>query len=99
MSDKELTELLKADPQAGLTAVIKKYTPFVWTIATGKLSGVCPKEDIEETVSDVFAAFYNNGRKNGFEFLSVKAYLTVLAKRRFINLFHSRTRREEPLSI
>jgi RNA polymerase sigma-70 factor (ECF subfamily) len=99
MSDKELTDLLKSNPHKGLEAVIKQYTPYLWTIAKGKLGDICSKEDMEEAVSDVFMLFFKSGKECDFEFKSLRAYISVIAKRHFINMFNARVRKGENLPL
>ena len=99
MSDEELLQLLKADSEKGLRAVIDKYGGYVYRIAYSKLGSVCQREDIEEAVSDIFAAFYDYARGRGFELQSVQAYLAVIAKRRSINLYKKAIKRADVISF
>ncbi|WP_024857061.1 RNA polymerase sigma factor [Ruminococcus albus] len=87
MTDKELIEKLKSSPQAGLAAVVDRYTAYVMKIARTKLNGICSSEDIEEAVSDIFFKFYQTGQSNGFDIRSVRAYLSVIAGRHCTDVF------------
>ncbi len=91
MNDNELLELLSRDPQKGLEAAVEQYSAYVMKIAYVKLSEVCTKEDMEEAVSDIFLMFYNAVKDNA-DIRSVRAYLSVIARRHCINLFHKHSR-------
>ena len=95
MNDKELTELLKCDPQKGFEAVIRQYTPYVMKIARTRLAGVCTNEDAEEAVSDIFFKFYTAGKERGFDITSVKALLVVIAQRHCTDVFRRLSREVE----
>lgn len=95
MNDNELLALLRNEPERGLAQTVKQYSAFVYKIASAKLYDVCTKEDIEEAVSDIFFLFFTNGNKNDFEMRSVRAMLSVIAKRHCINIFHKQSRSSE----
>ena len=98
MNDNELLILLRSDPERGLAQTVALYSAYVYKIAHAKLSDVCTKEDIEETVSDIFLIFYNIGKKDNFEMRSVKAMLSVIAKRHCIDIFRSQSKHEQMTS-
>ena len=50
MTDRELLELLRKDPDNGLKSVVLQYSAYVMKIAYIKLYSVCTAEDIEEAV-------------------------------------------------
>ncbi|MCH5348227.1 MAG: sigma-70 family RNA polymerase sigma factor [Oscillospiraceae bacterium] len=99
MSDKELIKLLKSSPEQGLAAVVLRYTGYVMKIARTKLDNICTPEDIEETVSDIFFCFYQQGQKCGFEIRSLRAYISLIAERRCIDVFRQHIRREDTVSL
>lgn len=99
MNDKELLRLLTDSPQEGLAAVIKKYSAYVYTIAYNKLSGVCPREDIEECVSDVFLKFYTSVTRQDMQLRSVSAYLSVITQRHCTDIFRRKTAGIECVSL
>ncbi len=99
MNDKELLRLLKADPERGLAQTVGQYGAYVYKIAFTRLGEVCSKEDIEEAVSDIFLAFFEEGRKRGFDVRSVGGFLTVIAKRHCIDVFRRESRREKSASL
>ena len=45
MNDNELLDLLKKEPQRGLSAVVRQYSAYVMKIAYVKLGEVCTNED------------------------------------------------------
>ena len=95
MNDNELLILLRSDPEQGLAQAVTLYSAYIYKIAYAKLSDICTKEDIEEIVSDIFMIFYNIGKKNSYEMRSVKAMLSVIAKRHCIDVFRSRRNNEQ----
>lgn len=99
MSDEEILALLRENPHRGLAETIDRYAAYVHKIAYGKLRDVCSREDIEETVSDIFVLFLQSGAKRGFEMQSLKAFLGVIAKRHCVNVFHRQCRRAEEIPL
>lgn len=86
-TDQEIMEMLFTNPEKGLSLLMKNYTGYVFTIVHGRLSGSCKPEDIEECVSDVFYEAYQNRRMIDLTKGSVKAYLSVLAKRNAVDVY------------
>ncbi len=89
MFDTALIKLIKNNPEKGLSALIDQYTPLVYTIVKNKISSVCSKEDIEETVSDVFITFYNQIDDVDLSKGSLSAYLMTIAKRKAVDKFRA----------
>lgn len=87
MFDSVLLELIKTDKNKGLLHLIDQYTPLVYTVVKSKISSVCTEEDIEETVSDVFNAFYNQSDSVDLSRGSIAAYLVVIAKRKAVDVY------------
>ena len=99
MNDKELLMLLKSDPERGLALTVGQYSAFVYKIAHAKLSDVCTREDIEEAVSDIFYILFTNVQSSNIEIQSVRAMLSVIAKRHCINVFHKHSRLPETVGF
>lgn len=99
MTDKELTDLLKSNPQNGLAAVVGQYSAYVYKIVSIKLNTVCTIEDMEEAVSDVFLLFYRSGKRCGFDMRSIKSYLAVIARRHCANLYNRRFTNSDDISF
>lgn len=87
MFDSALLAMIKADKNKGLSYLIDQYTPLVFTIIRNKLSSFCSEEDMEEVVSDVFIAFYNQTESVDLSKGSLAAYLSVIAKRKAVDRF------------
>ena len=99
MSDKELIALLARSPEEGLRQVIKRYSAYVYKIALSKLSSHCPKEDIEEAVSDIFLKFFYFAKGEGSSLRSVAAPLCVIAKRVCADILRAKARQQETLAL
>ncbi|MBR1750377.1 MAG: sigma-70 family RNA polymerase sigma factor [Ruminococcus sp.] len=99
MTDKELIELIKREPEQGLSELLDRYSGYVCTIAFSKLSGVCGKEDIEEAVSDIFMSFYEYVLKSEKELTAIAPFLAVIAKRQSINLYKKHISKAETVSF
>ena len=80
--ENKLLDLIKKDAEKGMSVLIEEYAGLVYTIVKNKLVAYCSKEDIEETVSDVFVAFYNN--INSFDITrgTISAYISTIARRK-----------------
>lgn len=91
MTDSELLSLLDTDAERGLAALISQYGGYVKTIVKSKLTEA-PAEDIEETVSDVFIAFWQWRRKHTGEAAHLRAVLAVIAKRTAVSRFLTLTK-------
>ena len=87
MFDSALIKMIKSDKNKGLSNLIDQYTPLVYTVVKNKISSVCSEEDIEETVSDVFMAFYNQINSVDLSKGSLAAYLMTIAKRKAVDVF------------
>ncbi|MCM1227151.1 MAG: sigma-70 family RNA polymerase sigma factor [Clostridium sp.] len=60
MKDKRLILKLKKNAAGALDSVINKYSAYVYTVAYNIMSVSFSREDIEETVSDVFIKLWKN---------------------------------------
>lgn len=97
LSDRELSELMAADPEKGLRAVIGQYTPYVMKIIRIRTGGACTPEDMEETAADVFMDFYRASLKG--EPGSVRALLAVIARRRCADMLGKAGRRRDEVPL
>lgn len=89
MFDNGILDLIKSNPEKGMSALMEQYTGLVYTIVKNKVSTVCTSEDIEETVSDVFVTFYKKVNDVDLSKGNLSAYLTTIAKRKAIDKFRS----------
>lgn len=85
MFDSGLLKRIKESPEKGMAELIDQFSPLVYTVVKNKISAVCSKEDIEETVSDVFITFYNRRESVDLTRGSLSAYLSTIAKRRAVD--------------
>ena len=92
MQDKELIELIKTNPNVGLDKLMKDYMGLICTIVREKLHSVCDEFEMESCASDVFVEFYNNIDKYTEEKGSIKSFICVIAKRRAIDIFRSKSK-------
>lgn len=79
MTDMELLALYARDEGEAVRETVHLYLPYVRAIVQDKLSAFS-REDIEETVSDIFIRFWRRAGKVDLSRGSVRAYLCVLAK-------------------
>ena len=93
MTDSELLRLYKTDPERAVRLTAEIYHGYVLKIVSGRLVGAS-REDIEETVCDVFIRFWQDAERIDLERGSVKAYISVLAQSIALNRYHSLARHE-----
>ncbi len=96
--DKDLLALLQNNPERGLDKLIQCYSGLVYTIVYSKLSS-SSTEDIEECVSDIIFDFYKNRDHIDLQKGSIKAYLSVIAKRKAIDHFRKKNSNVQNISI
>lgn len=72
------------EPEA-YEALIQKYGRLLWTVASGILSGVGSREDVEEVISDVFVELWQH--PEGFDpgKSSIKTFLCVKTRSRAVD--------------
>lgn len=86
--DDKIRMLLKEQPNKGLQMAMKQYGGLCWSIARNQLQDVGTREDVEDCVSDAFAALYEAREKLDGQKGTVKSYLAVIAKRKAIDCYH-----------
>ena len=89
MTDSKLIELLIADRNAGMTALIKQYSGFVFAIVRPTLADVCDSSEIEDCVYDVFMNFYSALHRYKPD-ASIKSYLGVIARNASLSILRNR---------
>lgn len=89
MSNEVLLRLLIEQPEQGITTLIEQYGGYVHTIVRNKLQDIAAKEDIDETVSDVFVMLWKWVKEHPQTDVKFRAMLAVMAKRHAINRFHA----------
>lgn len=91
MTDKDYRKLFDKSPQEAQNMLFEEYFNYVYTIVFNKLRSCASKEDIEECVSDVFADIFAYFAKNSEQNESIKGFISTVAIRKSINMFHSLT--------
>lgn len=86
MKDKLVHKLKKHDEKT-FEEIIKQYNPLVSAIIFNVSKGCLTKEDIEETVSDVFVTLWKNSDK--VQEGKLKSYICCIAKTRTLNKLES----------
>lgn len=84
MTDQELLQALNKNPEKGIRLVMQQYTGLCYYIVQQKLFHFS-SEEIEECVSDVFLAFYQQYQSIDLQKGSIKAFLSVLARRKAVD--------------
>ena len=84
-TDKDLLLLLQNNPERGLDKLINIYSGLIYTIVYSKLAN-SSTQDIEECVSDIIFELYKNRNYIDLQKGSIKAYISVIAKRRAMEL-------------
>ncbi len=87
MNDIKLAVRLKNKDQKAFEQVIEKYTPLVSTVIYNVSRGSLSKEDIEETVTDVFVTLWKNADHIIDD--KLKGYICRIAKTRALNKISS----------
>jgi len=89
MKDEKLLELLRSDPNAGMSKLISRYSGLVFTIVRGRLENVCDSYEIEDCVTDVFLHFMS-GIERFVPAASIKNYLAVIARNTALTYIRNR---------
>lgn len=97
--EKEIYLQLQYEPLKGLESLLKDYTGLVYTIVSGRLSSYFKKEDIEETVSDIFYEVYEKRDMIDLEKGTIKSYLALIAKRRAIDIYRKKIKESNEVSL
>ncbi len=82
MNDKLVHKLRKHDEKA-FEEIIDRYTHLVVAIINNVSKGGLTKEDVEETVADVFVTLWNNADK--VQDGKLKGYISCIARTRALN--------------
>ncbi|MCR5600816.1 MAG: sigma-70 family RNA polymerase sigma factor [Ruminococcus sp.] len=98
MTSRELTALMKSSPVNCHKALVKEYGRYVYAIVYNKLRGCGTSEDIEECVSDVFAALFMQCEYDLSSENDLKYLIGTIAKRKAIDYFRSLSARGSHIS-
>lgn len=78
MTEKELMNLLKKEPEEGMEQIVTQYTGLLWAVASRFLS---EPEDVKDCVNDTFAEFFYYQDHFDPEKGNLKGYLAAITKR------------------
>lgn len=71
--------------EEALEAAIREHAGYVYTVASG-IIGYGRREDIEECVSDVFVAFWQNRERYDCEKSGVRTYLCAITRHKALDI-------------
>ena len=86
MTEPELRSLLRKSKKDGHRAVFDQYSNYVYAVVYSKLRSCAKREDIDDTVSDIFAEIFQNldADREG----SLQGYIGTVAKRMAVKAFY-----------
>ena len=86
MTEPELRSLLRTSKKDGHRAVFDQYSNYVYAVVYSKLRNCAKREDIDDTVSDIFAEIFQNldADREG----SLQGYIGIVAKRMAVKAFY-----------
>ena len=87
ISDNEITEVFRRSENEGIRKLIDSYSNYIYTIITEKLSGLASENDKEECAADIIFETLKVCKAQNFEIESYKAVISVIAKRKAIDMF------------
>ncbi len=95
MTSRELAAMMKESPADCHRALVREYGRYVYAIVYNKLRGCGTKEDIEECVSDVFAALFMKCQFDLSSENDIKSLIGTIAQRKAIDCFRSLCAKEK----
>ncbi|MBP0962089.1 MAG: sigma-70 family RNA polymerase sigma factor [Oscillospiraceae bacterium] len=87
INDKEITEVFRTSENDGIRKLIDSYGNYIYVIVTEKLRGLASEDDKEECVADIIFETLKVCKAQNYEIESYKAIISVIAKRRAIDMF------------
>ena len=89
MTDEKLTDLIRTDPETGMSLVIRRFSGLVFSIVSGIMADVSDSSEIEDCVTDVFLRF--KASLDGFRpEASLKTYIGVIARNAALNCIRNK---------
>lgn len=86
MSDAELLDLLRKNPEKGLKALIAQYSGIVYAVMRRNLPDAFCAADAEACAAEIFSEFYFDLDKFDPSKGSIKAWLCVIARHNAVDL-------------
>lgn len=78
--EKKLLSRLKRREEKALNEAIDIYTPYLSTVLYNTVGSSLSKEDIEETISDVFVTLWQNAQAIDLEKGTIRSYIAAVAR-------------------
>lgn len=99
MTEQELIQLLRQQPERGLSLLIDRYTGLVLAVLRAKGGNLLQREDLEELASDCFLAVYDMRERIDLAKGSPATLLASVAQKKAIDRLRQLARRPkgEPL--
>ena len=94
ISDKEIIQAFNISDNEGYKKLIDAYGNYVYTIITSKVNTLACEQDKEECIADIFIETVKECKSHNFTMDSLKAIITVIAKRRATDLFRKLYRKD-----
>ncbi|MBQ2062556.1 MAG: sigma-70 family RNA polymerase sigma factor [Oscillospiraceae bacterium] len=98
MDEAALLELLRSDPQQGMTALIDAYGGLIHAVVRGKLRGF-GQSDVEACVADAFSEFYCDLDRYDPAQGSIRSWLCVIARHNALDLLRRHYREGQTVSL
>ena len=92
MDDRELMKLLRRRPEEGFRQLMELYMGAVCTVVRARLGELGTREDVEDCVSETFAAFYRALDRVDLRRGTVKTFLCAIARNRSIDCYKALVR-------
>ena len=89
MTDEKLMDLIRTDPNTGMSLVIRRFSGLVFSIVSGIMADVSDSSEIEDCVTDVFLRFRSSLDSFRPE-ASLKTYLGVIARNAALNCIRNK---------
>lgn len=80
MNEKQLLHRLKKKDITAFDEIVKKYSPYIFTIIFQIIGNTMTYEDAEETVYEVFLSLWNRADHIDTTYDSIKPYLAAAAR-------------------
>ena len=89
MTDEKLMDLIRTDPNTGMSLVIRRFSGLVFSIVSGIMADVSDSSEIEDCVTDAFLRFRSSLDSFRPE-ASLKTYLGVIARNAALNCIRNK---------
>lgn len=95
MTDRELGSLMEQSAGIGQRALFDEYCSYVYAVCANKLKSVGTNEDIDECVSDVFAAIFRYFDKPSGRDGDIKWIIGTIAKRTAVDYYRRLSKKHD----